>query len=343
MKGFEKTAFAIFVLGMSSLALAQDFLSFPHNRTSPSIVPNGCLQALPLLLEPPDDQLLIDGQVTAIDDFDQELVYQVKIWRYGCHEPNRSAIMINLDTGTTTSSVTHGAKPALTMIEPDGEETALAATLWNFDFATILESFLGFFGFDNSAFPNGLTYIVDGTDLAKISAYNSDFTLRLGFLGQTVTAEIPSYEPLLDSPQFPASFFHGRYSGQWVVEDLPSSGLVLQIGEIPGQDRNFIFAIWFTYIDGSPLWVVGTTDLPLGSQEVDIEMLLLEGGGFITEPGSFTADDVNVQSVGTMTLRANHCNEIEADIDFSPSGLGTSNLSFSRLIRIAGYDCDETQ
>lgn len=205
------------------------------------------------------------------------------------------------------------------------------------------ESLLSAVGVD---FENGISYVVQSL-FASPDEYNFpvevilDFGPSMSLDPQTVSIPVPSYFSDLFPPEFPAPPLHGRYSGQWAVEGLPRSGLVLQVAEI-NQNRNFVFAIWFTYLNGEPVWVVGNADLDVGSNEIEIPMTILENGGFITDPGSFTSEDVNTFSVGTMTLRAVHCNQLEADIDFSQGGLGQNSLVLDRLIRIAGYDCDQT-
>jgi len=73
-------------------------------------------------------------------------------------------------------------------------------------------------------------------------------------------------------------------------------------------------------------------------------MWLLEGGEFFTLPlNSYAREDVIQTRLGTMTLRARHCNVLDAEIDFSASGFGAVTRRFERLIRIAGYDCDQTR
>lgn len=73
-------------------------------------------------------------------------------------------------------------------------------------------------------------------------------------------------------------------------------------------------------------------------------MWTLDGGEFFTAPlDSYAREDVIQEKLGTMTISARHCNVIDADIDFSESGLGVVSRRFERLIRIAGYDCDQTR
>lgn len=317
----------------------------PNNFTIPAVVPHGCLSFVPALLEPPSEGLFFD------ETFFVESVLsgnvRVRVWRIGCWEPGRSAIALNLSSDTPLVRY-----PIVRLKNSSGVDQLASISVFDLDSGQRVHS--GYAGGQmNEAaapwYPDGVTLIVNNvslgndSDVISVTDYNDDIMLALEYENGVIEIPVFSYEPELDPPQFDVPVFNGRYSGQWTVPELPRSGLVLQIGEIPLQ-RNFIFAIWFTYLDGSPMWVVGNADIPNSLQnEIEIPMSILEGGSFITSPGSFTADDVTVKSVGTMTLRAGHCNQIFADIDFSEAGLGTQELEFQRLIRIAGYDCDQTQ
>lgn len=314
----------------------------PNSFTYTSPVPQGCLLVTQSKFAIPEEaDLSFDGEFTKFfGGF--SATYRVRTWRIGCHEPNRSVIAINFSLVSGDSQVPY---PYTRLIDPDTAEEHPAGLhvngresryegAWNGQ-----EQALTIF----PSFPDGATFVLIPSTLAP-EEYNQEWFLELEWEDNSKDLlPIFSYEPTIDPPQLASAAFHGRYSGQWVVDGLPASGLLLQIGEVPGTMRNFIFAIWFTYIDGAPTWVVGNTDFEIGSNEIAIDMNFIEGGEFFTQPGSFTQDDIAATPVGTMTVRANHCNEIEADIDFTSSGLGAENLTFNRLIRIAGYDCDQTQ
>jgi hypothetical protein len=326
--------------------------NLPNHITLPTVVPSGCLSVVPSRFEPPPpDYAGYYQDIKSIPDLEGELVdLRIQFWRQGCHEPDRSAIMMHIEL------LNEDAAPLLVRphVEIRHGGSPQHARTWFSEFS--LQSsgelaYLNGIGLANSAvqvggelIQTGTTYVLDAFQ-HEISpeAYNEPVTIMVDFGGlNRFSYPLGQYVPMIDAPQLPDAALHGRYSGQWVVDDLPRTGLVLQIGEV-GLLRNFVFAIWFTYLDGEPIWVVGNADIPLGDGEVVMNMLRLEGGGFFTEPGSFEAEDVTSEVLGTMTLRAVHCNEIEAEIDFSRSGLGEQELVFSRLIDIAGYTCDQTQ
>lgn len=344
------STFALFLaaINFQSPSFGQS-LDFPNNFTRPQTVPSGCLLYMPSFDAPPPD--VFYDETFSVGGFFGDTTVRIQVWRIGCHEPGRSAIALNLQVPPTPIA---GVNQPFAFLRPSGANDAASATLSLFSNQDVPSALLSTGQFlSNEAniefFPSGVTYIVHGITSITPEQYNDqidlilDFGLNLSGQQQQLAIPVFDYEPALDPPQLEAPAFHGRYSGQWVVDGLPASGLLLQIGEVPGTERNFIFAIWFTYIDGVPVWVVGNRDFDIGSNEIAIDMSFIEGGEFFTQPGSFTRDDIVVSPVGTMTVRANHCNEIEADIDFTSSGLGAENLTFNRLIRIAGYDCDQTQ
>src|SRR5699024_10156542 len=114
------------------------------------------------------------------------------------------------------------------------------------------------------------------------------------------------------------------------------------IGEAFNNTNN-VTAIFFTYIDGMPFWVIGSAaDLEPGFDIVSLDMLELYGGEFITSPpGSYSPGDVESQtySIGTMRVEALDCNTLLVDYDFTEGGLGSGSFEADRLLRMAGYDC----
>ena len=323
--------------------------SLPNNFTLPTNVPNGCLTVVPSRFDAPPSDVLVDEAFLIVDIFGEQQATRIRIWRQGCFEPGRSALLMNLELLEDASAP--GLVVPNILLTSDENVSAWGLTS-EFPIQTSAEiplfSDIGIanaaVNFGNSSVQSGTTYVVDAPQyFLSPDAYNGSMDMLLDFgFGQNVTYEIPPYSAATDEPQLMAPAIHGRFSGQWTAPGLPRSGLVLQVGEV-ALDRNFVFAIWFTYLDGNPIWVVGNADIAIGSGEVSIPMSILDGGGFLTTPGSFSADDVSVDTVGTMTLRALHCNKMEAALDFTAGGLGQEDLELNRLIRIAGYDCDQTQ
>jgi len=340
-----KTLLASILLVLFSVNATAQLLNrdLPNSFTYPSVVPYGCLKVVPSVYSSPPDETFFDSQVLVADNAATALV-RIRAWRIGCHEPNASAIMLNFDLGSGSPAVRY---PEVSLVTPDSE----IRTAGLFAFART-----GFYDSRGASLEpmtdqllatliEGFSFVVDtGSEAISKQQYNGALELRLRWpSGLSIGIDVPGFDPALDPPQFTNAPLHGRYTGQWIVEGLPRQGLVLQVGELP-PDRNFLFLTMFTYLNGVPTWVVGNADFPVGASSVTVNMWTLDGGEFFTEPlDSYTREDVIQERLGTMTIRARHCNVIDADIDFSESGLGTASRRFERLIRIAGYDCDQTR
>lgn len=349
----------ILLISTTQVALAQNEYSHPNNVSVLTAVPRGCLDITPSLLEVPNRQVLVDGIIQQnVANSSTLLIEQVdirvRIWRHGCHDPDRSAILMNLSLPrriTTALETNLNMNPIVSLRDGEESDLSLNSALWEANYAEIFARGIGTRGYSDSAFPNGVTYILDTSSFAVessnfdkvIERYNNGGQLRLQFPGQIITADIPPYNPSFDPPQQPKPSFTGRMTGSWIADNLPSTGLLIQVGEVPKQNRNFIFAIWFTYIDGQPVWVAGNKDITVGANEVTLDMSYFEGGKLFTSLDGFDSADISSTPVGTMTLKVINCNQVEVTTDFSSSGLGSNALVLDRLIRIAGFDCDGTQ
>jgi len=277
---------------------------------------------------------------------------QVTIWRTGCHDEGFSVVMVRMQ------KLSGGPILMPRLFAQAGE-----VDLPNHVAQLIRHPAVGNVGATgNEISEQGITYMLgvdpfslDGETEFGPAEYNDVFTLEM-FWGQYAQASeadfrlftIPNFAPELDPPQFEFPALHGRMSGQYTVDGVPFSGLVLQVGEQfnpDGPDTNNVTAIFFTYINGAPFWVLGSaTDLQPGVDLVTLDMLELFGGEFITSPpGSFDEDDVDIFSIGTMTVEVLDCNTLLVGYNFSEGGLGTGSFEANRLLRMAGYDCNPWQ
>lgn len=327
----------------------------PANFTVNKKVPHGCFGVTPVFnhaLQPSRwiitndvNRMLVDETGPVEDENRDSANLRIRMWRLGCHEPDRSAIMLNFNIEEGPINLLD--MPFIRLRPPGSEESFVGNT--SLHSSGIFDSFmvdLPSLAELTELEDDGMTYILDSWSPGlTVEEYNSEIGIEMFFPGdQTFGATIPAYDPEVHLTAFRNQEFTGRHSGQWVAEGLPRTGLVLQVGEI-APDRNFIFAIWFTYLDGEPIWLAGNTDISrFGDHEATIDLFSFEGGNLITDTGSFTAEQVSDNYFGAMTLRVVHCNLLETDIDFSDTGFGIENgLQLTRLIRIAGYDCDQTQ
>ena len=279
---------------------------------------------------------------------------RIRIWRMGCADEGFSIVLVRLEKVS-------GSRPVLIpqifvdagLIDPEqGEVPFHEGQL----IPTPAVGNIGASG--NVLVETGQTFMVAASPLAIDEAtefttadYNDLFTLEFfwggyapGIADQGELFPIAAYEPALDPPQFDIPLLHGRMNGAYVFEGKPSTGLFLNIGENfdgLGLDDNFVFAAFFTYLNGEPFWTVGSpgTQDP-GVGVITIPMVALSGGDFFTNPPSYTDADLTEQNVGDLTIEVLDCNTLRLDYDFRPIGQGTGSLQAQRLIRIAGYDCN---
>lgn len=315
----------------------------PNNFSYSSIIPYGCLTVVPTVHDAPPDTPFVDERITVFDAAGSGIV-RIRAWRIGCHEPNASAIVLNFLLEAGSDAIPY---PRVRLVTPDSQRRV--AGLFHFGRTAYYRAegvaLTPMVDQDLPTAIEGITMIVDADEVAisKVD-YNDDLLVELDWpSAQFLQLAIPAYDEDRDLPQFVAPVFNGRYTGHWIVQGLPRQGMALQIAELP-PDRNFVFVTFYTYMDGVPVWVVGNADFAIGAAVVVVDLWMLDGGEFITEhPGSYAREDVVQERLGTITLRPRQCNIIDSEIDFAVSGLGTVNRRFERLIRIAGYDCDQTR
>jgi hypothetical protein len=328
-------------------ARAQGEINVLTDLNSP--FPPGCI-ALSLPDEPASsNNTLFDEDIPApsVGSLALDSTVRVTIWRVGCHDPGFSIVMVRLqaidfpsnsfvmvprifaDAGVTDFPLHEGQlipHPAIgqagassEVITTDGQTYMLAVNP---------------------------TTINDPESIFLPDDYNDEFTLEL-FWGDFAPQAAPlgelfpiaAYDPAIDPTQFNTQILHGRMSGQYTFDGIPFTGLQLLVGE-QSDDTNFIFAIFFTYLNGEPFWVVGNTggEAP-GFPQVELGMLRLSNGEFFGL-GAFDAGDVQIDDVGSIFLDPIDCDTLLVGYDFTPIGGGTGVLEGTRFIDIAGYSCN---
>jgi len=113
-----------------------------------------------------------------------------------------------------------------------------------------------------------------------------------------------------------------EFTGNYSEEGKSGRGLIVDI--IPSSDQEFgngVLAQWFTYRDGSPLWLLAVGDIDQNTNTAELEFLELEGGVFGPEYDGSASNTV----WGTGTLSFNSCNSLTMDYD-GADGNGTLNL-----------------
>lgn len=114
-----------------------------------------------------------------------------------------------------------------------------------------------------------------------------------------------------------------QFTGNYNEAGKSGRGLILDI--VPNDEQEFgngVLAQWFTYRDGSPLWLIAVGSIDQNTNTAELEFLELEGGVFGPE---FSSGDATTDTWGTATLKFNSCNSLTMDYD-GADGNGTLNL-----------------
>ena len=307
--------------------------------------PPGCLSIdLPEQPRSPDS-VLVDTNVAAptINSNSRDGRVRVQIWRVACDDDDFSVVLVRL-------SQSGGDNP---IVVPTIFAEAGDVELPFHEGQLLLLPGAGNVGATGGIITEGGTtwmlavdpIAIDGRTEFLPADYNATFTVEFNW-GSFATARpegirfvLLEFVPELDLPQFDQPVLNGRYSGQWTRPGAPGQGLVLQVAE--QDDENFVFAIFFTYLDGQPIWVVGNTLAGLTQPgAVPIQMQTVENGAFISDPNQPPREQLDRNPAGNIEIEVIDCNTIRVNYDFSPLGKGSDTMQLERFIRIAGYDCN---
>ncbi len=306
--------------------------------------PPGCL-SISLPDQPrAQDSLLFDDNVAApsVNSDSLNATVRLRIWRVACADDDYSVVLVRMRQVSDHVVVAP---------QPFAQAGDVAEPLHRAHLVEIPAS--GNAGAEgNIVTAAGTTWMlavdpfpVSGDTTFLPEDYNETFTVEFdwdayaGAEPSTLNVLLDRFEPSLDLPQFDQPLLNGRFSGQWIRPGAPRQGLVLQVAE--QIDTNFVFAIFFTYLNGEPIWVVGNSSVePIEPGTITVPMLTLDNGAFIADPQQPLPEDVASNDAGSITIDVIDCNRIRVDYDFSPLGHGTGTLTLERFIRIAGYDCN---
>jgi hypothetical protein len=337
--GFSQTAAEIAFVGEANVLTD---LTMPF--------PPGCISLTPPQQPASAESIVFEGvfDVPTVGAEQPDAEVGVTIWRVGCQDEGYSVIMLRLDALSSHGDVLIPQVFADPGLVPAGRVPMHVAQLLRSPATGEVGATGEILRASGEAFMLAVDPIsLDGTgiftpndynDLLSVELYWGDYS-RAAPLYEAIVLD--EYSPGLDPPQFERMPLHGRMSGKYTFAGLPSAGLALSIGE-QADDSNFIFAIFFTYLEGQPFWVVGNTvgQTP-GFTQATLTMQEVSGGQFINQPGSYSDEaDIVREDIGTLRIEALDCNRIAIDYDFSAAGLGRGRLIGQRLVRIAGYDCN---
>lgn len=314
--------------------------------------PPGCLS-----LDIPDqpagpDNVLVDQIIPmpSVNSNTRDENVRVQIWRVACLDDSFSVVIVRLDP-EDDSAIVLVPQVFVHPIDPSDPPSIFG---YQAQLAELPGS--GNAGASGQIMRVAGQYWMLAVDPAPLSGarnfvpedYNRQFRIEFwwgdysGTSTPNVLLDVDAFEPTLDPPQFSQPVLNGRYTGQWVLDGAPRQGLVLQIAE--RIEDHFVFAIFFTYLDGEPVWVVGnSTPALIEPGPVTIQMATLQGGAFMADPVQPAREDVIPSDAGSITITPLDCNRIRVDYDFTPLGFGIGSMTLDRLVRIAGYDCNPWQ
>ncbi len=314
--------------------------------------PPGCV-AMDLPTEPASiDNTLVDAVVEApaVGLAGLSADVEILVWRVGCHDEGFSVVLVRLRQLT-------GANPVLVpLVFAEAGNVFLPnhqAHLHRLPASGPVGASGDFIGFEGTTYLLAVDQLpLSGPGEFLVEDYNDFFSLEFFWAayapldaGEGELFLIDGYIPALDPPQDPFPVFHGRMSGQYEVPGLPFTGMNLLVGELI-DGRNYLFAIFYTHLDGLPFWVAGNTSPRApGFDIVTLNMAYLTGGEFFTDPpGSFTAADMSVVPIGPLIMEVLDCHTLLVGYDFSSAGFGSGVIEMVRvpdgLGRVAGYDCN---
>lgn len=323
--------------------------------TNPDVLyPPGCIVGdISNELPPPEgsDQILQDVDIevpipSLLTDGYTSTTIRMVVWRYACWDSGYSVVLVHFERGDT---ITSPRIPTVRVYPPGaGDNDYHRAHLVQHPEVTTM-------GAAGNVLSESQTYILQveretpfGDTTVDVDTYNDTFQMELTwrqFAGTEDFAEysypIWFYDPMLDPPQTAFPLLHGRYSGTWVQGGKPDQGMLLQVAELPDGDR-YVFVSIFTYIDGQPVWVTGNSGGSMATpSQVEMQVYHVTGGEFFTaDVGEYTNEDIVYDPLGTVTIEPGGCNELLVAYDFTSSGMGGGILTFTRLVNIAGYTCN---
>lgn len=122
------------------------------------------------------------------------------------------------------------------------------------------------------------------------------------------------------------------HSGTWYQPLQNGHGLQTQIIGPPGQQQ--LVAIWFTYLDGHQVWLLGAG--PVTGDQATLPMTLTEGARF---PPNFNPASVVRQPWGTLNFRIVDNQTARMQWQSSAAGFSNGELALQRLTTLLDHDC----
>lgn len=333
----------------------QAYENFMENPAAP--YPAGCATS-------PDSQTFIYGDnlervyaaeltLTDASDLTNELPVNVRVYRVGCAEQNRSVIWIEFEipdflnpdeTFYLTPEVQAFVNGQNIPMRLTGEPNTWGSATEPDGFAHVIG---GYQEFSNGAELTWI-YVLDNVSLYSTlsdpnvfmspSEYNDGFRLDLLTLNDVWSIQIPStFDTLNSNDRIPLS---GRLSGNWVVDGASDQGFVIAVSELTYSVNPFVFLSWYTYDnDGKLLWLTGGAQFEVGDTRITIPIDLVTDGQFMG------AKKAHREVVGSVIITANDCNDLSFHYELNDLNLGSGDKRLQRIFSLetAGYVCRDLE
>ena len=140
------------------------------------------------------------------------------------------------------------------------------------------------------------------------------------------------FELLSTDGNFP---LEGKHSGLYYNPQNSGDGINLTISK--QGDRLFATATWYTYRNGSQMWLVGSADFEAGDDSITMDIIRTDGASFGVD---FNADDVERIIWGNATISIPSCDHLNMSFTSSENPIESGSLTYQRLANIEGLNCD---
>ncbi|MCE7930964.1 MAG: hypothetical protein DYH17_06280 [Xanthomonadales bacterium PRO6] len=123
------------------------------------------------------------------------------------------------------------------------------------------------------------------------------------------------------------------HSGTWYQPEQNGHGLQAQVIGPPGQQQ--LVLIWFVYLQGRQVWLIGVA--PIQGEHARVPMTITRGGQF---PPAFQAAQVVREPWGTVDFRAVDGGRARIEWQSDRAGFGSGGLDLVRLSGLLGKPCN---
>lgn len=122
-------------------------------------------------------------------------------------------------------------------------------------------------------------------------------------------------------------------SGSWYNTNQPGHGFQLQVVSVQGQRQ--VLAVWYAYLDGHQVYLVGNG--PIENGEATVDFYITAGGEF---PPDFDPLNVSKPFWGTATFSFTDADHGHVAWHSELEGFSDGQLDLTRLTRQLGRECD---